>query len=111
MSGPHVVVGAGNYAFKDPLLSVQIQVSSTVRTLADMLAGNAAILDDAQEIWLQPEGPIRVAFADDASANTGVTVNPAVDPIQVWPASLAKAATYWASSNTLVNLEIFGKTT
>jgi hypothetical protein len=111
MSGPHVVVGAGSYAPKDPILSVQIQVSSTVRSLADMLAGNAGVLDNAQEVWIQPEGPIRVAFADDASANTGVTVNPAVDPIQIWPASMAKAATYWASGNTLVNVEIFGKST
>ena len=93
----------------DPLLSVQVQVSTTTRSLADMLAGNAALLDQASEVWIDPQGPIRMAFADDADANTGLVFDPATTGFQKFTATMIKEATFYAAANTFMNVELFGQ--
>lgn len=108
--GPHVVVGGGSYTPKDPILSVQVQVTTTTRSMADMLAGQAGIIDDASEVWLKPAGAIRVAFAGGADANTGIVLDPAVDPILVIPKSFLATADFYAAGNTYMDVEFFGQT-
>lgn len=107
--GPHIVVGADSYKAKDALLSVQVQISTTARTLADLLAGQASILDTTNEVWVKPAGAIRLAFAGGADANTGIVLDPTVDPILVITRSLLDVAEFWAAGNTLMDVEIFGQ--